>query len=323
LKAGRDINELAIIGTRPSDCRNFAFVGVAPKRKGGRRYRCSFCETSEKFDAGRVVLSDDGLRLIGDTCWKTHLDEDRYEAERKDWTAHENRRRFAERRHLIASKVSSAIPAVRPLSTYYGAALAYIEELPRLLASDQTGFAALLHRSRPDNGRLYVDDRKPDPTMGNDARGRPLRFIEDRKSVHQIQGLAAAFDPVISLRAIARDTLERLHRTANAIVMVPDNGDNADAARQIAGIQQRVSRVANDLRRLKEAIRTAQRFLSVQNFQGLSDWANHNCCDDDLAGRIRIEGAALIVVGTSKPLILSPPPELADVAVPMLDIEWG
>src|ERR1700730_4222387 len=159
IAAHRPVEELGIERNRPQDCRDFAFVGIAPRRTGpGSRCRCSFCQTEQKFGAGRIVLSSDGLlRLIGDDCWERHLDKDRYDKEAQDYRDYQTRQRFERLRDHLHPAVRDAAKRIRVLVIESEDAIRFVEALPMLLKRNVPLLFEQLEQASHANGHLRVE----------------------------------------------------------------------------------------------------------------------------------------------------------------------
>jgi hypothetical protein len=135
LAAKLPVEELDIAPDRPADTQDFAFVGITPKRSSRASwYRCSFCQRPFQFSAGRIVLSSDGrLRLIGDDCWNTHLDKDRYDEEAKDFRHYNTRQRFEAMRGRLHPAIGKAAQTLRQSIGQWEAEFRFVEQLPAQL----------------------------------------------------------------------------------------------------------------------------------------------------------------------------------------------
>ncbi len=299
--------DFATVGTKPEKGLEFAFIGRTEKRNSpSNYYRCSFCQTDRKFSAGNVVLSADGLlRLIGPECWKDHIDPERYQAQEADLRGYELRTRFAAYGGRIQQAVSDAIPRVRTLAYASASLLSHAERLPLAIASDTTGFGALLRRIRPAGGRLAVEQYLPDEAAGKDDKGRYLRHRPEQVFVHQVSGLGAAFALDLGLTQTARDAYQALRSAAEAIPQVPLAGDNVIAAKAIRSIHGQLGKATNNLRVLHDAMTMLQRFLSPANLRGIEHWSQHNDCVDELANAISFQRSELTINTGGPTLVLS------------------
>jgi hypothetical protein len=81
-----------------------AYTSYIPK--SSHRYRCSYCQTNEKFGRSPIVLMSDGkLRLIGPDCWHDHFEADEFAAEAAELNLYLRRESFLGIRDDLASEL--------------------------------------------------------------------------------------------------------------------------------------------------------------------------------------------------------------------------
>lgn len=281
----RPIEELSIERNKPADSKDFAFVGMAPKRSAQSNwYRCSFCQTDRKFSAGRVVLSSDGLlRLIGDECWNLHLDKDRYGCEVQDWRDYERKERFARIRQKVCPAITTVADKVLDALKGSADALRFAAELPRTLRDGAPLLANRLEQARRNGGRLQVDRVVRDYAAME--RGGSERFIPQAETLHIVRGLDAAVGSVRPIDTELRQVLPRLHSVKRAIYETQwDSISNQRAAKTISAIEKDIQVAILQIGASSLTINNACDFLSFENIGGIVRWGSDPDCDFVLEG---------------------------------------
>jgi hypothetical protein len=241
LAADRPVEELGIEPNRPADCRDFAFVGPAPERAGsGKRYRCSFCQTDQKFNAGRIVLSSDGLlRLIGDDCWERHLDRERYSQETQDYQDYRDyltRQRFEKLRERIHPATRDAARHIREVLQKSLDDLNFVESLPALLRRKAPSLFEQLREADRAGGALRVERLSRDYAVLEHGGGE--RFAPQLETLHFVAGLNAALGPALDLKKTLIDAVGQLNTALQTIETTAwDTLSNASTTRQIKAIE--------------------------------------------------------------------------------------
>lgn len=188
LATKRPVEELGVERNRPADTKDFAFVGMAPKRSSQQDwYRCSFCQRDRQFAAGRIVLSSDSLlRLIGDDCWEKHLDKTRYAEEREDWDAYRRRQEFEKIRERVGPAATAVATCVRKVLQEHEALLQFVEGLPRILRERAPVLRERLQAAARRGGQLQVERVVHDYATG----GNIFQF----ETVHRVSGIGAVLE---------------------------------------------------------------------------------------------------------------------------------
>jgi hypothetical protein len=241
---------------------DFAFVGLAPKRTGpNSRYRCSFCQTDQKFKSGRIVLSSDGsLRLIGDDCWKRHLDEDRYNREAQDYKDYLTRQRFDRLRDRFYPAIRNAAQQLRLLIISSHDDILFVEELPRLLRRHARSLFEQFAEARRAGDQLRVEKIVRDYTAIE--RGGSDRSTTRLETVHFAAGLDAVVGPVANLDEKLHDSVRDLNTAMQAITTTAwETLTNAAAARQITAIEQHIRTAVRLADEISGAVAKACDFL--------------------------------------------------------------
>jgi hypothetical protein len=279
IAAHRPVEELGIERNRPQDSRDFAFVGIAPKRTGpASRYRCSFCQTEQKFGSGRIVLSSDGLlRLIDDDCWERHFDKDRYDKEAQDYRDYQTRQRFERLRDHLHPAVRDAAKRIR-VAIESEDAFRFVEALPALLKRNAPLLFEQLEQASCANGQLHVERTARD--YAAIERSGAERFTTRLETRHFVSGLRAALGPAHNLQEDLRDAVRHLNTTMHAI----DNTawgtlTNAAAARQIKAIETHVHSALQLTSQVSAAVQQAHDFLGPENVVGMSRWCSDHDCE--------------------------------------------
>jgi hypothetical protein len=280
LAAHRPVEELGIERNRPLDCRDFAFVGIAPKRTGPRsRYRCSFCQTEQKFGSGRIVLSSDGLlRLIGDDCWERHLDKDRYDKEAQDYRDYQTRQRFERLRDHLHPAIRDAAKRIRTLIIGSGEAVGFVEELPSLLKRHAPQLFEQLQEASRANGQLRVERSARDYAAMERAGAE--RFTTRLETRHFVSGLQAALGPAHDLQEGLRAAVRDLNTAMHAIDTTAwGTLANAAAAKQIKAIETHVHSALQLTSQVSTAVQQVSDFLATENVVGMSRWCSDHDCE--------------------------------------------
>ena len=280
LATKRPIEELGVERNRPGDCRDFAFVGMAPKRSSQLSwYRCSFCQTDRKFSAGRIVLSSDGLlRLIGNDCWNQHLDTNRYGQEAQDWRDYERKQRFNRIRERIGPIIAAVAEKVHGTLRESSDAMRFVEEMPRQLRDGAPLLLNRLEQARRSAGRLQVERVVRDYVAVE--RGRSERFLNQAETLHVVLGLDAALGPVPQLVTELKQALLPLYRAKHLILETQWEAiSNARAAKAISSIQVDLQAAIRAISLSSSTIEQACDFLSPENIAGMVRWSSDPDCD--------------------------------------------
>jgi hypothetical protein len=293
LAANRPVEELGMERNRPQDCRDFAFVGIAPKRAGsGNRYRCSFCQTDQKFNAGRIVLSSDGLlRLIGDDCWERHLDRERYSQEAQDYRDYLIWQRFEKLRDRMHPATRHAARHIREVLQKSLDDLHFIGSLPALLKRKAPLLFQQLQEAHRAGGPLRVERVSRDYAALEQGGGD--RFALRLETLHFVSGLSAALGPALDLENTLIDAVRQLNTALQTIETTAwDTLSNAGAARQIKAIESYIRNAVQFAERVSAAVGSACDFFNSENILGMSRW----CLDHDC--ELQLENAVLTPAGT-------------------------
>jgi hypothetical protein len=291
LAANRPVEELGIERNRPQDCRDFAFVGIAPKRASGNRYRCSFCQTDQKFNAGRIVLSSDGLlRLIGDDCWERHLDRERYSQEAQDYRDYLIWQRFEKLRDRMHPATRDAARHIREVLQKSLVDLRFVESLPALLKRKAPLLFDHLRDAHRADGQLRVERASRDYVALEQGGGG--RFTLQLETLHFVSGLNAVLGPVPDLEKTLSEALRQLYTALQTIETTAwDTLSNATAARQITAIERYIRNAVQFAEQVSAAVRSACDFLGAENIFGMSVWCSDHDCE------LQLENAVLTPAG--------------------------
>ena len=291
LAAKRRVEELGIEPNRPADCRDFAFVGIAPKRS--LRYRCSFCQRNEQFVSGRIVLSSDGLlRLIGDDCWEKYLDKARYNEEAQDYRDYTTRQRFMRLRDRIYPELCTMVQRLRDAGRNSKPDFQFIERLASRLQQEAPALFARLEQARRMGGQLRVE-RSVRDYAAMERGGGSERFINRPEALHTVAGLDAVLESAPRFESAILGALQGLYMAKQAIETTDwDTLSNARAAKVIANIEANIHTAARIVTSLSAAIGSAYDFLSAENVAGIARWsADHDC-------ELHLENAAIKIIGS-------------------------
>ena len=302
LDANRTVSELAIEPFAPAPGTPFAFVAPLPKLTGTARYRCSYCETGDKFkDDGRIVLGGDHLlRTIGPDCWKKHWDEHDIAIADQDYTEFRRAERFRRLRNRLGPLARRLLSEFNRELPSAGSMLAFVDAFPNRFRNWMPDLAAALADAvATAEGHLVVERlvRRFGDLEGR--RGQRMTGDGDLETtwmpdiVHTIAGAEA----LIASENVG-DVLKRARKLLGDACTLMDNtdweviGDRAflqRADRFEAGCRDAVALFEAAGRR----IRKVELFLSPKNIAGISRWANDPEVWVSLSGRCELADKGL------------------------------
>ena len=149
---------------RPAEKTTIAFVGRTPKAPNDHDlwHRCSFCQHDRKFQEGTIVLCEDHrLRLIGDRCWKNHIESGDYEDAKHDWMNFQSRDAFQRALPLLVAELTSVEDQLFGLLRTQAETLGEAGALPVETANVLEPIGRFLREAKREGGRLFVPRLKP------------------------------------------------------------------------------------------------------------------------------------------------------------------
>ncbi|MEO3470926.1 hypothetical protein AAFN86_03590 [Roseomonas sp. CAU 1739] len=313
---GDPVTALSVEPNRPLDVQDFAFVGKTPEQKHRESYyRCSFCQTERKFGGGRIVISrsDRRLRLIGDECWETHINRDRFEAEAADYRAYTSRVAFENIKGPLRDEVTRIIGGLVRAMDRQGNAFEFVADLPRMMRAAAPEFQRVIRDAYTRAGHLTVERLVIVDTSFREALrrddGRPDLKREPKRrwetvSVGQLGGLSALFE----VRSPWSDGNAARVAIIDAKRVIEDTAwellTDRQAGMKLRQVRELLAGAASQLERCRAAFRDASALLSLSSLSALSAWMNDRDCElgYERATEIRVTQSGFRVIGAGSAL---------------------
>ncbi|MEQ9326041.1 MAG: hypothetical protein RJQ21_01945 [Rhodospirillales bacterium] len=289
------VEELAINGMRPPPNTPFAFVAMVPsvaKHLRGdlsARHRCSYCQTSNKFLNGRIVICGDGeLRLIGNDCWNKHISEEDWRIARNDFADWQRRKKFEE--------VSGEYPEVLDR---LASSIKYSIEKNRKIFSFVSGMRSNLRNSMPElldaldeanekGGVLEIEERVLDIGALEGRRGqiaaqekesKPQKFRSQVRIIHRLRGREAIVSAYKNPHRNMEKALSLVWKAKRDLSETEwSDLDNRQFSRSISALEKTCKEAVDLIKHAKICVESAASFMSFENLSGVVRWASHQEC---------------------------------------------
>jgi hypothetical protein len=327
---GDPVAALLVEPNRPLDVQDFAFVGKTPEQKHRESYyRCSFCQTERKFGMGRIVISrsDRRLRLIGDECWETHINRDRFEAEAADYRAYTSRVAFENIKGPLRDEIARIISGLVRAMDRQGSAFEFVANLSHMMRATAPEFQRVIRDAYARGGHLTVERLVVVDTSFRQALrrddGQPDSKLEPKRRwetvpVGQLGGLSALCEvrSPWSNGNVARVAIIDAKRVIDDTAW--DLLTDRKTGMKLRQVRELLADAAVQLERCRAAFRDASAIFSASSLNALSAWINDQDCElrYERKTEIRVTQSGFRVISSGSTLTFEPPVNLEAVEIP-------
>jgi len=272
------LSGLIIEPFKPPKGMPFQFVHSVPKlpdiakEDKGLWYRCSYCQRNRQFKTGKIVYcSDKELRLIGDTCWRKHVDLEEWQAAKEDFSIYQRRRQFEDLKERYAPAVITLRDTLRDSRNQIERVTNFINGFASNFRTTFPILAAAFDKALKNNRALTVDSFV---TLIN---GKTERRVETVFYFSGERALRQEPDSIITQWNRAFTEICRAERHFNDTDW--ENLPNKKFAIEIDIFKTHCRNGIDFANTVDARIKAILTFLGTNNIEGIIRWTNHNNCD--------------------------------------------
>lgn len=235
-------------------------------------YPCSYCERNYQFKDGRIVYcADKKLRLIGNDCWKKHIDKDTWNAAREDYSIYQRRKKFDLLKERYIPAVKKVKNALKSHQNQIALLSAFIDSFAASFRERFPDLSAALDKATKNNNALTVYGYVQSENGGYKPSSEVISRFRHEKAIVQGQN---AIQPVWDL------ALAEIHKAEYMFEKTDwNNLSNRQFNSQVDGFQLRCREAIEKVKTVTAKINAVWSFMGTENIARIVTWANHPDCE--------------------------------------------